>query len=166
MASLEAQKREVADLLVAQGIKQGSRSRRLKSINPQRPHDILANMSAAKQTQEGIQEEKRLRDASNTQLVTPSDDGMKKRPKEKSLFYQKRNGDQSSVDPRRQIKKYSSIVEEMEQTGKGENKFSVDHLLEHDPLSGNLHQVFLKIIETFRFEQATNSSQRIRQPSR
>jgi hypothetical protein len=48
MASLEAQKREVADLLVAQGIKQGSRSRRLKSINPQRPHDILANMSAAK----------------------------------------------------------------------------------------------------------------------
>jgi len=48
MASLEAQKREVADLLVAQGIKQGSRSRRLKSINQQRPHDILANISAAK----------------------------------------------------------------------------------------------------------------------
>ena len=48
MASLEAQKREAADLLVAQGIKQGSRSRRLKSINPERPHNILANMSAAK----------------------------------------------------------------------------------------------------------------------
>jgi hypothetical protein len=40
MASLEAQKREVANLVLMQGNKQGSRGRRLKSINPMSPQDL------------------------------------------------------------------------------------------------------------------------------
>ena len=153
MASLEAQKREVANLLLFQGHKQGSRSRRLKSINPLSPHDLQAKL-----THEVIQDEKRLRNGSITQQIYPGIDGVKERTKEKSLFHKKRHSDQGSVCQRRQIKKFSSIAEEMEQTGKGENKLSVDHFLEHDPLSGTLHPVYLKIINTYRVDQPTSCS--------
>jgi hypothetical protein len=55
-----------------------------------------------------------LRNGAITQQITPNVEGVKERPKEKSLFYQKRHSDQGSVGQRRQIKKYSSISEEME----------------------------------------------------
>jgi hypothetical protein len=49
-------------------------------------------------------------------------------------------------------------VEEMEMTGKAESLLSGDHILEHDPLSGTLHQVHLKIIKTYRLDQPKSCS--------